>query len=80
MSSGYPKRWEASTDPADKTGMATYTVEGVEYQFRLDSFVDFLRVDEMLEDAFGQGKRFAAKVMESHILLGIEKAISGHGL
>ena len=59
----YPSEWKGSTDPDDKSGVATFKIKGVEYALRLDSFTRFQMVGEMLERAFGQGKRFAARAM-----------------
>ena len=60
----YPMSWAANPDDLeDKSGEATFMVDGKAYTFRLVAFADALRINDMLEDAHLQGKSFAADVM-----------------
>ncbi len=76
----YWQRWEGSTDPADKSGTAHFVVDGVKYSPRLPTFEDCSVVDDLLEAAFKQGKKFAADAMSSNIYKAIDLARDGHGL
>ena len=59
----YPSKWTGSTDPNDKSGVAEFKVEGVDYALHLDCFTDYQVLSEMLEAAFDQGKSFAATLI-----------------
>ena len=76
----YPRNWTASTDPAIESGDAVYTVEGCKYHLRLDSFNDFIKVGNMLDAAFKQGKVFAAQAINSHVERALDDACEEHGL
>lgn len=76
----YPSEWKGSTDPDDKSGVATFKIEGVEYALRLDSFTSFQVLGEMLDRAFDQGKSFAAQAMRSKIERAMDQAAIDHAL
>ena len=76
----YPSEWKGSTDPDNKSGIATFKIEGVEYALRLDSFTSFQMVGEMLGSAFDQGKSFASQAMRSHIMRAMDQAVIDHAL
>jgi NADH dehydrogenase FAD-containing subunit len=76
----YPSTWMASTDPEIESGEASFTVEGVKYTMRLESFEDFQKITRMLEDAFQQGKQFAADAISSHIYRALDNAKVHHGI
>lgn len=74
----YPSEWKGSTE--DKSGVATFKIEGVEYALRLDCFTSFQMVGEMLECAFNQGKSFAAQAMRSKVERAMDQAVIDHAL
>lgn len=76
----YPSKWTGGTEAEDKSGVATFMVEGVEYALRLDCFTDYQVVSEMLEAAFDQGKSFAATAMRSKITRAMDQAVIDHAL
>ncbi len=76
----YPSEWKVSTDPNDKSGVATFKIEGVEYSLHLDCFTSFQIVGEMLESAFDQGKNFAAQAMCSKVTRAMDQAVIDHAL
>ena len=76
----YPCGWEASADPADESGTATFMVDGTKYKLRLENFVAFQNVSIMLEKSFKQGKVWAAQVMRSHIERSLDNAERTHDL
>jgi len=78
--SGYPKEFKASTDPDDKSGLASFTVNNTKYIFKLESFEDFQIADKLLEEVFQQGKQFAAQAMRSHVENSLDRAESDHSL
>lgn len=60
----YPLSWASNPDDLDdKTGEATFIVEGVLHKFRLCSFLDAMRLNDMLEDVFVQGRTFGAETV-----------------
>lgn len=76
----YPCEWQASADPSDETGTATFTVDGKKYTLRLESFADFGAVSKMLDAVFQQGKVFAAQAVRSHVERSLENAERQHAL
>jgi len=79
-SMGYWQRWEGSADPDDKSGIAHFVVDGVRYSLRLPKFEDCNVIDNLLEAAFKQGKKFAEDALNSHIHNAIDRAREGHAL
>lgn len=49
--SGYPVTWSGKPDPEDKSGIATWMVEGEKYEFQLERFEDCQKIDHMLSEA-----------------------------
>ena len=76
----YPSEWMASTDLAVESGDAKFKIEGVEYRMRLESFDDFVKIGNMLDATFKQGKVFAAQAIRGHLERSIEDATREHGL
>lgn len=76
----YPREWQASTDLSIESGEASYTVEGCKYHLHLDSFKDFVKVSNMLDAAFNQGKAFAAAAIRSQVERSLDDAVREHGL
>lgn len=76
----YPSKWTGSTDPNDKSGVAEFKVEGVDYALHLDCFTDYQVLSEMLEAAFDQGKSFAATAMRSKVTRAMDQAVIDHAL
>ena len=76
----YPSEWKGSTELDDKSGVATFKVEGVDYSLRLDCFTSYQVICEMLDAAFGQGKSFAAKAMRSYVVRALNQAEVDHAL
>ena len=76
----YWQRWEGSTDPENESGIGHFVVDGVRYSPRLPKFEDCKVIDDLLEAAFKQGKKFAADAMSSHIYQAIDRAREGHEL
>lgn len=76
----YPSEWKGSADPADLSGVATFSIDGVDYVLRLDSFKVFQLIGDMLDISFNQGKRFAAQAMRSHINHAMDRATEDHAL
>lgn len=76
----YPSEWKGSTDPNDKSGVATFKIEGVDYMLKLDCFTSYQMIEEMLESAFDQGKSFAAGAMRSKIERAMDDAVRDHAL
>lgn len=58
-------RFQASTDPADKSGTATFVVAERVLQLKLASFKDAQALDELIDRAALQSKRDSRKAMES---------------
>lgn len=56
----YPAQWMASTDDADKTGVATFQIEGVTYTLHLRDFDAFQLICKMLAARFDNGAEYAA--------------------
>lgn len=77
---GYPSEWTGSADPADPSGVAKFKIEGVDYSLRLDCFTIYQMLSGMLDVAFGQGKRFAAQAIRSHINTAMDAAERNHAL
>ena len=76
----YPSEWKGSTDPNDKSGVATFKIEGVDYMLRLDCFTCYQMVEKMLDSAFDQGKSFAAQAMRSKIERAMDQAVIDHAV
>jgi hypothetical protein len=76
----YPGEWKGNATPADKSGSASFTVEGETFCLQLESFTDYQDVSRMLELAFRQGKSFAAKAMRSHVERAMRQAEIDHAL
>ncbi len=70
---GYWQRWEGSTNPEDESGTAHFVVDGVRYSPRLPSFESCSIIDDLLEAAFRQGKKFAADSVQRAIDVAREK-------
>lgn len=47
--------WQASTDPDDRSGLATFAIGGSGTQIRLGSFLDFQAVYMLLDIAYYRG-------------------------
>lgn len=76
----YTSEWKGSTELDDKSGVATFKVEGVDYSLRLDCFTSYQVTCEMLDAAFGQGKSFAATAMRRYIVRALNQAEVDHAL
>lgn len=57
MSDILGKQWLASQDPDIKSGVATYKTDKKTITLKLESFSDFLAINEMLKASFDNGKR-----------------------
>lgn len=65
----YPFAWKPLTeDPADKTGIGTYMVDGEQYQFLLPTFADGQKLGKMLSVAFHQGRQFGASTIKDVVI------------
>ena len=51
------KQWLASQDPDIKSGVATYKTDKKTITLKLESFSDFLAINEMLKASFNTGKQ-----------------------
>ena len=54
----YPGEWKGVPD--HKAGVATFMVDGKRYDIKLESFADYLQIEEMLDSANQMGKEFGA--------------------
>ena len=59
----YPCEWKGDDSRGLSAGIAFFTVEGKNFEFRMESFSDFQRVSHMLEMAFDQGREFGANAI-----------------
>jgi hypothetical protein len=57
----YPSIWEESSDYENLSGIATFTVEGSTYTYRLQSFEDYQNICGMLQIVYLAGKDSATK-------------------
>ena len=76
----YPSKWTGSTDPNDKSGVAEFKVEGVDYALHLDCVTAYQVLSEVVEAAFDQGKSFAATAMRSKVTRAMDQAVIDHAL
>lgn len=56
-------RWTGSTDPADKSGLATFTHGERLLQLKLASFEDARALDEMMDKVMLQARRDSRKAI-----------------
>ena len=55
--------WTGSTDPEDKTGIATFCMCGHAVTVRMESFADFHKVCELLKAVNASGVREGAQIV-----------------
>lgn len=76
----YPSKWKGSSSPDDKSGVAHFKIEDIDYALRLDCFTSYQVACEMLEAAFDQGKIFAESAMRRHVVRALDQAKTDHAL
>lgn len=57
MNDVFAKQWVASQDPEVKSGTATYTTSKKTITLKLESFSDFLAINELVKVSFENGNQ-----------------------
>lgn len=77
----YPMEWLCdSAEPAIRSGVVTFKVEGRDYSIPLPSFSDAMEISKMLDMSFKQGKDFAFGVLRSNISSEFDRSDMAHNL
>lgn len=72
-------RWLASTDPADKTGVATFSAHGTTVHIPLESFDDARQLDEFIDRAVLKAKN-SSRVAIANFVRGTAAQIEHGGV
>jgi hypothetical protein len=69
----YPSEFSSNIDPDNKTGYATFHVDGKKYSFILQCFEDYGNIHRMLDAAWRQGREGALRDIQESAKAAIDK-------
>lgn len=71
------RQWIGKSEPADRTGTATFKVGQRKYVIDLESFERYLQIGDMLDNARKEGKKEGFEAMRANVEYAMKEAERG---
>jgi hypothetical protein len=65
--------WQGKSEPADKSGVAKFSVAGAEIKVNLESFTDYQAISKLIDKAHEDGRRKALSDIQMRINAAFQK-------